>query len=115
MDHDALKHLVNKPNLSGRIARWIILLQEFNYEVRVKPGKANSLDVDMEFPDKFPEILVEVNMVDTRPWRPTYKQACLHEEEVSEPWCTSKEQLKEYDKIINYLEKGEYPLEYTER
>jgi hypothetical protein len=26
-DHDALKHLVNKPDLSGIIARWIILLQ----------------------------------------------------------------------------------------
>ena len=41
-DHDSLKYLVNKPDLSGRIARWILLLQEFNYEVVVKPGKANS-------------------------------------------------------------------------
>ena len=41
-DHNSLKYLVNKPDLSGRIARWIILLQEFNYEVVVKPGKANS-------------------------------------------------------------------------
>ena len=40
-DHDSLKYLVNKPDLSGRIARWILLLQEFNYEVMVKPGKAN--------------------------------------------------------------------------
>ena len=42
MDHDSLKYLVNKPDLSGRIARWILLLQEFNYEVVVKPGKANA-------------------------------------------------------------------------
>ena len=41
-DHNSLKYLVNKPDLSGRIARWILLLQEFNYEVVVKPGKANS-------------------------------------------------------------------------
>ena len=41
-NHDSLKYLVNKPNLSGRIARWILLLQEFNYKVVVKPGKANS-------------------------------------------------------------------------
>ena len=40
-DHDSLKYLVNKPDLSGRIARWI-LLQEFNYEVVVKSGKSNS-------------------------------------------------------------------------
>jgi len=39
MDHDSLKYLVNKPDLSGRIARWILLLQEFNYEVVVKPEK----------------------------------------------------------------------------
>ena len=41
-DHDSLKYLVNKPDLSGRIARWILLLQGFNYEVVVKPGKANA-------------------------------------------------------------------------
>ena len=41
-DHGSLKYLVNKPDLSGRIARWILLLQEFNYEVMVKPGKSNS-------------------------------------------------------------------------
>ena len=42
MDHDSLKYLVNKPDLSGRIARWILLLQEFNDEVRVKSRKSNS-------------------------------------------------------------------------
>jgi hypothetical protein len=41
-DHDSLKYLMNKPDLSGRIARWILLLQEFNYEVVIKSGKANS-------------------------------------------------------------------------
>jgi hypothetical protein len=41
-DHDSLKYLVNKPDLSGRIARWILFLQEFNYEVVIKSGKANS-------------------------------------------------------------------------
>ena len=41
-DHDSLKYLVNKPDLSGRIARWILFLQEFNYEVVVKSGKSNS-------------------------------------------------------------------------
>lgn len=42
IDHDSLKYLVNKPDLSGRIARWILLLQEFNYEVVVKSGKSNA-------------------------------------------------------------------------
>ena len=66
-DHDSLKYLVNKPDLFGRIARWILLLQEFNYEVTVKPGKANANtdylsrqkgtealeDIQAEFPDEF--------------------------------------------------------------
>ena len=66
-DHDSLKYLVNKPDLSGRIARWILLLQEFNYEVMVKPGKANTNanylsrqrgtkaleDIEVEFPYEF--------------------------------------------------------------
>jgi hypothetical protein len=26
VDHDALKYMVNKPQLSGRIARWVLLL-----------------------------------------------------------------------------------------
>ena len=42
IDHDSLKYLVNKPDLSGRIARWILLLQEFTYEVLVKLGKSNA-------------------------------------------------------------------------
>ena len=41
-DHDSLKYLVNKLDLSRRIARRILLLQEFTYEVVVKPGKANA-------------------------------------------------------------------------
>ena len=40
-DHDAIKYLVNKPDLSGRVARWIMLLQEFQYTVKVKPGHGN--------------------------------------------------------------------------
>ena len=66
-DHDSLKYLVNKPDLSGRIARWIFLLQEFNYEVIVKPEKANANadylsrqrgtealeDIQAEFSDEF--------------------------------------------------------------
>lgn len=40
-DHDSLKHLMNKPDLSVRIAKWILLLQEFNYEVVVKPQRPN--------------------------------------------------------------------------
>jgi hypothetical protein len=36
-DHSALKYLVNKLVLGGRICRWLLLFQEFDFEVIVKP------------------------------------------------------------------------------
>ena len=40
-DHEALKYLVNKPLHHGRIFRWLLLFQEFEFEVVVRPGKLN--------------------------------------------------------------------------
>ena len=42
VDHDALKYMVNKPQLSGRIARWVLLLQEFTFTIEVRPGKKHA-------------------------------------------------------------------------
>ena len=39
VDHMAIKYLVNKANLSGRLARWILLLEEFDYTVEYKPDR----------------------------------------------------------------------------
>jgi uncharacterized membrane protein (GlpM family) len=33
VDHMALCYLVNKPELSSRLARWVLLLSEFDYTV----------------------------------------------------------------------------------
>ena len=40
-DHQALKYLVNKPLHHGRICRWMLLFQQFEFEVVVRPGKLN--------------------------------------------------------------------------
>jgi hypothetical protein len=40
-DHSTLKYLVNKPVLGGRICRWILLFQEYDFEIIVKPGRMN--------------------------------------------------------------------------
>jgi hypothetical protein len=42
IDHSALKYLVNKPVLGGRICQWLLLFQEFDFEVIVKRGKPNA-------------------------------------------------------------------------
>ena len=39
VDHDALKYMINKPQLNGRITRWVLFLQEFNFTVEVRPDK----------------------------------------------------------------------------
>ena len=41
-DHPALKYLVNKAVLGERICRWLLLFQEFDFEVIVKPEKLNA-------------------------------------------------------------------------
>ena len=40
-DHSDLNYLVNKPVLGGRICRWLILFQEYDFEIIVKPGRLN--------------------------------------------------------------------------
>jgi hypothetical protein len=40
-DHHALKYLLNMKDMNGRLARWAMLLQELDFEVIHKPGKAH--------------------------------------------------------------------------
>jgi hypothetical protein len=40
-DHSVLKYLVNKPILEGRICKWLLLFQEFSFEVVLKLGRCN--------------------------------------------------------------------------
>ena len=39
VDHLALQYLVNKPQVSGRLARWLLLFLEFDFKVIYKPSK----------------------------------------------------------------------------
>jgi hypothetical protein len=41
-DHSALKYLVNNPVFGGRIYTWLLLFQEFDFEVIVKTRKLNA-------------------------------------------------------------------------
>jgi hypothetical protein len=41
-NHSVLKYMVNKPVLGGRICRWLLFFQEFDFEVIVKSGKLNA-------------------------------------------------------------------------
>jgi hypothetical protein len=39
VDHQTLLYLVNKPMVTGRIARWLLFLQEFDFKVVYKPSR----------------------------------------------------------------------------
>jgi hypothetical protein len=65
-DHSTLKYLVNKLVLGGRICRWLLLFQEFDFEVTVKSGKLNvgpdhlsrvtNIEEPTSLEDNFPDI-----------------------------------------------------------
>lgn len=40
-DHSALTGLVKTSNPTGIIARWIVILPEYEYEIKYKPGRIN--------------------------------------------------------------------------
>jgi hypothetical protein len=74
-NHSALKYLVNRPVLGGRICRWLLLFQEFDFKVIVKPSKLNAGpdhlsrvtngEEPMNFEDNFPDAqLFSVQIVD---------------------------------------------------
>ena len=41
-ENSTLKYLVNKPILEGRICKWLLLFQEFTFEVVIKPSRLSA-------------------------------------------------------------------------
>jgi len=42
IDHSTLKYLVNKLVLGGNISRWLLIFQEYDVKVIIKPGHLNA-------------------------------------------------------------------------
>ena len=94
-DHSALKYLLTKQNAKARLIRWVLLLQEFNLQIKDKKGVENvvadhlsilTIAHDSHSPpinDEFPED--SLLLVENAPW---------------------------YAHIANYLATGEVPFEW---
>ncbi|XP_062080618.1 uncharacterized protein LOC133785389 [Humulus lupulus] len=87
MDHSVIKYLIIKKDSKPRLIRWILLLQEFDVEIKDKKGTENlvadhlsrlevdedSLDKGIQINDSFPdEQLFEVSVCKNVPWFADY-------------------------------------------
>ena len=65
VDHMTIKYLVNKTEQSGRLARWLLLLEEFDYTVEHKPGHMH-LQVDhlSRLSERMAESPINVRLMD---------------------------------------------------
>ncbi|KAL5009348.1 hypothetical protein ScPMuIL_014929, partial [Solemya velum] len=61
-DHKSLEFLMTKPKLTGRLARWAIELQSYNFKIKHKTGKANRM-ADFLSRREYPTESADVNVL----------------------------------------------------
>ncbi|KAM1157128.1 hypothetical protein ACFX2B_027542 [Malus domestica] len=92
-DHAALKYLFTKKEAKPRLIRWMLLLQEFDIEIRDKKGSENVVA------DHLSRMVHEEDAV---PIIETFPDEQLMSIKVSEPW---------YADLVNYLVSKHVPSE----
>ena len=95
-DHATLKYLISKKDAKARLIRWILLLQEFNIEIKDKKGVENVV-ADHLSRLTFDEGLKEMPIWDSFPGEQLYVVTEL-------PW---------YAHIVNYLVMSAIPEHWT--
>ncbi|CAN6583777.1 unnamed protein product [Malus baccata var. baccata] len=94
-DHAALKYLLTKKEAKPRLIRWMLLLQEFDIEIRDKKGSENVV-VD--------HLSRMVHNEEALPIAETFPDEQLLSIKVSTPW---------YADIVNFLVSKRIPSEFT--
>jgi hypothetical protein len=93
-DHAALRYLFAKKDAKPRLIRWVLLLQEFDLEIRDKKGSENVVA------DHLSRLLHEEEEEDKLPLNENFLDEQLFAVEVQLPWYTD---------IINYLTAKVFP------
>ncbi|CAN6547132.1 unnamed protein product [Malus baccata var. baccata] len=94
-DHAALKYLLTKKEAKPRLIRWMLLLQEFDIEIRDKKGSENVVA------DHLSRM---VHNEEALPILETFPDEQLMSIKVSEPW---------YADLVNFLVTKQIPSTYT--
>ncbi|XP_027155336.1 uncharacterized protein LOC113755559 [Coffea eugenioides] len=81
---DALKYLLNKKEAKPRLIRWILLLQEFNLEIKDKRGAENMVA------DHLSRL---INSEGPAPLKDNFPDEHLFVVQKTTPWCVSKEEV----------------------
>ena len=97
-DHSALKHLLKKKDAKPRLIRWILLLQEFNLEIRDKKGCENV-------------VADHLSRIPPPPFDPT---ELIHENFPDES-LFNVSNLPWYAHIVNYLATQKLPEHWTKQ
>ena len=96
-DHSTLKYLMTKKDAKARLIRWILLLQEFDLEIRDKRGIENVVADHLSRIPNAPTIQAPIN----EDFPDEHILAIL-----KEPW---------YADIVNYLAIGQLPADWTKQ
>ena len=98
-DHAALRYLMNKKDSKPRLIRWVLLLQEFDIEIKDKKGSENivadhlsRLELDSEEEEPIKEIFPDEMLLEI-----TY---------FNSPWFAD---------ITNFISTGEFPETFTKQ
>ena len=96
-DHSALKYLLTKQNAKARLIRWVLLLQEFNLQIKDKKGVENVVA------DHLSRLTI-AHDTHSPPINDEFPEESLMQLEKA-PW---------YAHIANFLTTGEIPSDWKE-
>ena len=97
-DHAAIKHLMSKKEAKPRLIRWVLLLQEFDLEIKDKKGCDNVIADHLSRVERSNAEEEKVILTENFPDEQLFKVSC---------------QLPWYAVIVNYLACGVVPSEFS--